>query len=85
MTTANKFKLVTGSLQEKPVFTVSFGKGKKGAPGEPVIFEHIDDLADAIELRATVERFPVGISEEQYQAKKARNGWLMRCLVNAAH
>lgn len=80
MTTANNVIPLTGYAQEKPSFTVCFGKGEKGSPGDPVIFEHINDMADAIEARATVERFPADITLTAYKAKKARNGWLMRAI-----
>lgn len=82
MTTAyTNIKPITGHPQPaEPAFTVSFGAGKFGYPGDPVAFNDVNDLADAIEANARVMRFPMNISAEEYARKKERGPWLMRAI-----
>lgn len=65
------------------MISVSFGKGKKGAPSDPVELEDLHDFAAEIREKATVNPFPSDIDKDQYKLKKDRGPWVMRAIDEA--
>lgn len=62
------------------MITVSFGKGKKGSPRDPQELDDLHALAHAIQVNASISRFPDDIDADQYKAKKDRGPWVMRAI-----
>ena len=65
------------------MISASFGKGKKGSPGDPQEFDSIEDFAQAIREHASIKKFPLDIDKDEYKSKKDRGPWVMRAIDEA--
>lgn len=66
------------------VFTLSHGKGKKGAPSDPIKLTGLAALKEWIEKTASLKRFEADVDADTYKRQKDRNAWFMRAIDESA-
>lgn len=65
------------------VLTLSHGKGKKGAPSDPIKLTGLTALKEWIEKTASLKSFEADVDADTYKRQKDRNAWFMRAIDEA--